>query len=126
MARATASSPIRGPAGHVFPAVKLAEHDTHTGAAPIDEEQKQVHHRPRHAHGGKGGVPHKAAHDDRVDGVIQLLQDVAHQQGSGQGGELGADISLGEMVGVHGVSLRLLFAVFVKGARKHYFLAFGI
>ena len=77
--------------------VKLGQQGPHAVAAPADEEEEQIHHRARHPHRPKGGVPYKAAHDHRVHRVVELLQDIPRQQRDRQGNELGADIAVGEL-----------------------------
>ena len=48
---------------------------------PLRRKKEQVHHRPRHPDGGKGGLPGEAADDHGVYGVVQLLEDVPKNQG---------------------------------------------
>ncbi len=48
---------------------------------PLRRKKEQVHHRPRHPDGGKGGLPGEAADDHGVYGVVQLLEDVPKKSG---------------------------------------------
>ena len=70
----------------------------------LEEKKEQVHHRPRHPDGGKGGLPGEAADDHGVYGVVQLLEDVPKNQGEGQRHQLGRDGAPGQGGGLHSVS----------------------
>ena len=67
-------APAKGPA--VLRPVKLGQQGAHPVTAPADEKEKQIHHRPGHAHRSKGALPHKAAHNHRVHCVVQLLKNI--------------------------------------------------
>ena len=73
---------------------------------PLRRKKEQVHHRPRHPDGGKGGLPSEAADDHGVYGVVQLLEDVPKNQGEGQRHQLGRDGAPGQGGGLHSVSPR--------------------
>ena len=47
-----------------------------TGAYPNKSEQKQIHDRSRDADCGKFTGSREAANDERIDGIVKLLQDI--------------------------------------------------
>ena len=48
-------------------------------AAAGDQEQKEVHHGPGHAHSGEGLLPYVPPHNGHIHGVVELLQNIAGQ-----------------------------------------------
>ena len=96
--------PLLPEAGQIPAAILLGKEDGDACAAAAEEKKEQVHHRPRHPDGGKGGLPGEAADDHGVYGVVQLLEDVPKNQGEGQRHQLGRDGAPGQGGGLHSVS----------------------
>ena len=96
--------PLLPEAGQIPAAILLSKEDGDACAAAAEEKKEQVHHRPRHPDGGKGGLPSEAADDHGVYGVVQLLEDVPKNQGEGQRHQLGRDGAPGQGGGLHSVS----------------------
>ena len=91
------------------------------GAEPVGEEDRtahveadeqtgeQTHEAAGHADGGKGGFTGHLADDHHIDGVVELLDEVAQQQRQGQSDELTGDAALGEGAGWHKIPSFSLF-----------------
>ena len=83
--------------GQVLRPVELGEQDRKSGAAAGEDEDEQIHHRSSHAHGGKGGLPHEPADDPGIGGIVELLQNIPHQQRRCQKPQLLINVSSGEI-----------------------------
>ena len=91
------------------------------GAEPVGEEDRtahveadeqtgeQTHEAAGHADGGKGRFTGHLADDHHIDGVVELLDEVAQQQRQGQSDELTGDAALGEGAGWHKIPSFSLF-----------------
>ncbi len=67
-----------------------------TGAYPNKSEQKQIHDRSRDADCGKFTGSREAANDERIDGIVKLLQDISEDQRKCQGTQMPVETSLSE------------------------------
>lgn len=63
----------------------LGHHDAGASGDAHKENNEQVQGGAASAHGGQSQVAHIFAHDHRVGGVVELLGDVADEQGNGEG-----------------------------------------
>ena len=79
---------------HVPLAVKLAEDDAAAHAQPENEACEQNHQRKRAADGCKGDVAQKAADNQRVGNVIELLKQIARDQRQAEANQPGANGAL--------------------------------
>lgn len=64
--------------------VELCENDGNTRARACDHKEEKVHHRARDADGGELQIARKAPEDKGVHRVVELLQDIAHDERCGQ------------------------------------------
>ena len=64
----------------VLGAVVLADHDAGAAGEPGEHADERVDDRPRAADGGERLLADEVADDDRVDRVVELLEDVADHQ----------------------------------------------
>ena len=88
--------PLPPEGGQVPAAVKLGKEHRDARTAAAEDENEQVHHHTRHPHGPEGGAAQKAADDEGVHRVIELLQDIPADQGQGQPDQLSGDAALGQ------------------------------
>ena len=77
----------------------LGHHDARPGGDAHEEDNQQVQRGPAPAHGGQGVVPHVLADDDGVGGVVELLGNVADEQGHGKGHDLLPGFAHGHVLG---------------------------
>ena len=64
--------------------VELGEDDGNARARACDHKEEKVHHRARDADGGKLQLSREAAEDKCVHRIVELLQDIAHDERCGQ------------------------------------------
>ena len=88
--------PLPPERGQVPAAVKLGKEHRDARTAAAEDENEQVHHRTRHPHGPEGGAAQKAADDEGVHRVVELLQDIPADQGQGQPDQLPGNTALGQ------------------------------
>ena len=88
--------PLPPEGGQVPAAVKLGKEHRNACTAAAEDENEQVHHRTGHPHGPEGGAAQKAADDESVHCVVELLQDIPADQGQGQPDQLSGDAALGQ------------------------------
>ena len=84
-------------AAHILVAlgtVVLADDDTGTGGQTHKEADEHVHDGADGAHGGVGLVADIAAHHPGVHHVVHLLENIACQQGEGEGDQMLCDVAL--------------------------------
>ena len=79
---------------HVALAVELAEDDAAAHAQPEDKAGEQNHQRKRASDGCKGDIAQKAADNQRIGDVIELLKQVARDQRQAEADQPGADGAL--------------------------------
>ena len=58
----------------------VADHNPGTNGKAIEEKDRQIHDHGRRPDGGQRLCADKIAHDDRVDGVVEHLKDIAPHQ----------------------------------------------
>ena len=73
--------------------------DDHTGAGGKTHEKanEHIHNGTHRANRGISLVVHIVANHPGVHRVVQLLEDVADQQGNGKGNDMPGDVSLGHI-----------------------------
>lgn len=64
--------------------VELGEDDGNARARACDHKEEKVHHRARNADSGELQIARKAPEDKGVHRVVELLQDIAHDERYGQ------------------------------------------
>ena len=93
---------------HVFCAVDLGKENGNADAGPDNGEEEQVHHRTGHADSREFLQPRVPRHHEGVDGIIELLKDIACDKGDGKARQMKGDASPGQVAmvlvgGVHGL-----------------------
>ena len=79
-------------------AVELSKNDGYPRARARDHEEKQIHHRARDADGGELRLARKAPEDERVDRVVELLQNITHDERRGQSQQMLRNAAAGQIV----------------------------
>ena len=75
---------------------RLTSSDDHarTGGKTHERADQHIDDRADRAHGGKRLVAHKIAHNPRIDGVVELLKQIAEHQREGKGYDVAHDAAL--------------------------------
>ncbi len=108
---------------HVLLPVCPGKQHGKTGAAADQSKEKQIHDRAGDTNGSKLRLPREAADDKGINGIVELLQNVAEYQRQGQSYQMPRNISLCEILCIlcrHCLSLLFLRVCIDKSITPAY------